>query len=65
MWESPTPALGGLKRVSSWRPRGLALGLHTWVGGSSNNDQALVRIRISELPHKTGRIGAVRGGVAW
>ena len=64
MWESPTPALGGLIRVSSWRPRDLALGLHTWVGGSRNNDQVLVRIRISELPSETGRIGEVRGGVA-
>lgn len=57
MWESPTPALGGLIRVSGWRPQDLALGLHTGVGGSRNNDQVLVRIRISE----TGRVGEVRG----
>lgn len=66
MWESPTAALGGFIRVSSWRPQDLALGLHTGVGGNRNHDQVLVWIRISELPPRMaglGRSGAGRGGV--
>lgn len=65
MWESPTPALGGFIRVSSWRPQDLALGLHTRVGGNRNHDQVLVRIRISELPLRLAGLGRSGAGVAW
>lgn len=33
------PLPEGLDRVSGRRPRGLVLGLHTWVGSARNNDQ--------------------------
>ena len=65
MWESPTPALGGFIRVSSWRPQDLALELHTGVGGNRNNDQVLVQIRISELPPRLAGLGRSGAGVVW